>query len=64
MGAFTLGMNSQLPDDIAVRYAMPTADDFHARFSATARRYRYVIYNHPYRPGILRRGDSLSSPAG
>ncbi|WP_278405352.1 tRNA pseudouridine(38-40) synthase TruA [Pseudoalteromonas ruthenica] len=56
MGAFTLGMNSQLPDDIAVRYAMPTADDFHARFSATARRYRYVIYNHPYRPGILRSG--------
>ena len=26
---------------------------FHARFTATARRYRYIIYNHPIRPGIL-----------
>ncbi len=28
-------------------------DDFHARFSATARRYRYVIYNQRYRPAVL-----------
>ena len=27
-------------------------EHFHARFSATARRYRYVIYNHNYRPAI------------
>ena len=26
---------------------------FHARFKATARRYRYVIFNHPVRPAIL-----------
>ncbi|WP_440055562.1 tRNA pseudouridine(38-40) synthase TruA [Pseudoalteromonas sp. T1lg65] len=56
MGAFTLGMNSQLPDDIAVRFAQEVDEQFHARFSATARRYRYVIYNHTYRPGILRSG--------
>ncbi len=56
ISAFTLGMNSQLPDDIAVRFANQVDDEFHARFSATARRYRYIIYNHPYRPGILRSG--------
>ncbi len=55
-GAWTLGLNSNLPDDIAVRWAMPVRDDFHARFSATARRYRYIIVNQPYRPGLLRHG--------
>jgi tRNA pseudouridine38-40 synthase len=30
--------------------------DFHARFSATARRYRYVIYNHRLRPAVLSQG--------
>lgn len=29
-------------------------DDFHARFGAVARRYRYVTLNQPYRPAILR----------
>ncbi|ABM00356.1 tRNA pseudouridine(38-40) synthase TruA [Shewanella amazonensis] len=57
-GAWTLGVNVHLPDDIAVRWAMPVNDDFHARFSATARRYRYVIFNHNFRPGILRKGVS------
>jgi tRNA pseudouridine38-40 synthase len=33
-------------------------DSFHARYSATARRYRYVIYNHQLRPGILASGVS------
>lgn len=31
-------------------------DDFHARFSATARRYRYIIYNHRLRPAVLAKG--------
>lgn len=56
--AWTLGLNSNLPDDIAVRWATRVDDDFHARFSATARRYRYIIYNYRYRPGILRQGIS------
>ena len=34
----------------------PVADDFHARFSATARRYRYIIFNHRYRPAVLQQG--------
>jgi tRNA pseudouridine38-40 synthase len=33
-------------------------DEFHARFSATARRYRYIIYNHSLRPAILANGVS------
>ena len=56
--AWVMGTNAQLPDAIAVRWAKPVPDDFHARFSATARRYRYIIYNHKYRPAILRSGLS------
>ncbi|AUD79001.1 tRNA pseudouridine(38-40) synthase TruA [Kangiella profundi] len=54
--AWTMGANTQLPDDIAVRWAHLVADDFHARFSATARRYRYIIANTPTRPAIARSG--------
>ena len=39
--------------DIAVRWVKAVPDDFHARFSATARRYRYVIYNQRLRPAVL-----------
>jgi tRNA pseudouridine38-40 synthase len=56
--AWTLGVNANLPDDIAVRWVKQVDEDFHARFSATARRYRYIIYNGSFRPGIL--GSGLS----
>ncbi|MDD1782502.1 tRNA pseudouridine(38-40) synthase TruA [Enterovibrio sp. ZSDZ35] len=56
--AWTMGVNTHLPDNIAVRWAKEVPDEFHARFSATARRYRYVIYNNNLRPGILRHGVS------
>jgi len=55
-GAWTLGVNANLPEDIAVRWVKAVPDDFHARFSATARRYRYLIYNQRLRPAILGRG--------
>lgn len=58
MTAWTLGVNAQLPDDIAVRWAKIVDDEFHARFTATARRYRYVIFNEPLRPAILSKGVS------
>ena len=58
IGAWTLGVNTKLPDDIAVRWVKEVDDTFHARFSATARRYRYIIYNSVYRPGILNKGLS------
>lgn len=51
--AWMLGTNVFLPSDISVKWVKETSDDFHARFSATARRYRYVILNNRSRPGIL-----------
>lgn len=48
------GANTLLPDDIAIRWLVPMPSDFHARFSAIARRYRYITLNQPYRPAILR----------
>lgn len=51
--AWIWGTNSHLPSSIVVRWAKHVDYSFHARFSAKARRYRYVIYNHPIRPGIL-----------
>lgn len=50
--AWTMGVNANMPKDIAVRWAKEVPDEFHARFTATARRYRYIIYNHSLRPGI------------
>lgn len=47
------GANSLLPDDIAVRWITQMPDDFHARFKAIARRYRYVTLNQTHRFGIL-----------
>ena len=41
--AWLLGINSNLPDDIAVRWVCPVPDDFHARHSATARTYQYLV---------------------
>ncbi|TNG94262.1 tRNA pseudouridine(38-40) synthase TruA [Pasteurellaceae bacterium USgator11] len=54
--AWTLGVNANLPDDVKVKWVKPVDDDFHARFSATARRYRYLIYNNVLRPAILANG--------
>ena len=50
--AWILGSNSRLPDGIAVTWAQPVADTFHARFSAFGRRYRYVIANRGVRPAL------------
>lgn len=52
--AWLWGTNSHLPKDIRVIWVKPVGDDFHARFSAIARRYRYVIYNHPICPVLGR----------
>lgn len=47
------GVNSLLPDDIALRWIQPMPADFHARFDAIARRYRYITLNQAARPAIL-----------
>lgn len=54
--AWTLGVNANLPGDIAVRWVKDVPADFHARFSATARRYRYIIFNNRLRPAVLQQG--------
>src|SRR5262245_56696442 len=51
--AWVRGANSLLPAGIAVQWATPVADDFHARYSAISRTYRYVLYNHAVRPALL-----------
>ncbi|HVE44116.1 MAG TPA: tRNA pseudouridine(38-40) synthase TruA [Gammaproteobacteria bacterium] len=51
--AWTWGTNSRLPPSVTVCWARQVDFSFHARFSAVSRRYRYIIYNHPVRPGIL-----------
>jgi tRNA pseudouridine38-40 synthase len=54
MHAWLMGGNSQLPDDIRITWAQPTQGDFHARYSAIARAYRYVILNRPMKSALLR----------
>lgn len=43
------GLNAHLPPSIAVRWAQPVADDFHARFSARSRGYVYLLRVDPVR---------------
>lgn len=49
------GANSNLPPDIALSWAAPVDEGFHARYSATGRHYHYVILNRPIRPTYLAR---------
>jgi tRNA pseudouridine38-40 synthase len=51
--AWVRGANSLLPSGIAIQWAAPVADDFHARYSAVSRTYLYVLYNHAVRPALL-----------
>lgn len=48
------GANSFLPKDICVKWGKEMPQEFHARYSAQSRRYRYVIYNGSIRPALLR----------
>jgi tRNA pseudouridine38-40 synthase len=42
-----------LPASIAVRWALPVAAEFHARFVATGRHYTYLLVDRPVRPALL-----------
>ncbi|MDE3735164.1 MULTISPECIES: tRNA pseudouridine(38-40) synthase TruA [Pseudomonas] len=53
MHAWVMGANMNLPGDISVTWAKEMPRAFDARFSAMARRYRYVIYNDPIRPAHM-----------
>lgn len=53
LNAWIRGTNAHLPSSVAIRWAVPVADDFHARFAACGRAYRYVLLNRPQRPALL-----------
>ena len=51
--AWVRGTNTYLPADVAVLWARSVGGDFHARFAALRRRYRYIIVNRSTRPALL-----------
>ncbi|HUJ85504.1 MAG TPA: tRNA pseudouridine(38-40) synthase TruA [Burkholderiales bacterium] len=53
--AWVRGVNALLPDSIAVLWAQPVDDAFHARFSALSRSYRYILLNRAVRPALAAR---------
>lgn len=62
MRSWVLGINRYLTGQtISVLWAHPVNDDFHARFSALRRRYRYVIFSRLVRPTFLHRQVSWDS---
>ncbi len=50
--AWVRGVNALLPDSISVLWAHRVPDEFHARFSAHGRSYRYLLINRAVRPAI------------
>lgn len=52
--ALQQGANSRLPGGVAVLWCQPVPQDFHARYSARARRYRYTILNRRTRAAMHR----------
>ena len=51
--AWVRGVNSHLPDSVAVLWARRVSEDFHARFSAFSRSYSYFLLSAPVRPALL-----------
>jgi len=53
--AWVRGVNAFLPESVAVLWAHPVPAQFHARYSALARTYRYRLINRPVRPALSAR---------
>lgn len=51
--AWIEGANTKLPLDIRISWAKQVPDEFHARYSAGSRHYRYVVYNRRVNSAIL-----------
>lgn len=49
-----IALNAYLPDDIRVLESTRAKPDFHARFHATGKQYRYTVWNHPAMNPLLR----------
>ena len=52
--AWVLGSNTRLPASVRILWAQPVSDEFHARYAARARSYRYRILNRPIPPAMQR----------
>jgi len=52
LSAWVRGVNALLPPPVAVLWAHEVADDFHARYSALSRSYRYELLNRAVRPAL------------
>ncbi len=52
-GAWVRGLNALISDDIAALWVAEVTTDFHARFSAVRRTYRYFLLNREQRPALL-----------
>jgi tRNA pseudouridine38-40 synthase len=50
--AWVRGVNALLPDAVAVLWSHEVPDDFHARYSALSRTYRYQLLNRPVRAAL------------
>jgi tRNA pseudouridine38-40 synthase len=50
--AWVRGVNALLPESVAVQWMRAVDTDFHARFGALERHYRYVLLDHPVRPAL------------
>jgi len=50
-----LAINANLPEDVRIMEARIAAPDFHARFDARGKQYRYYVWNHPAQQPLLRR---------
>ena len=53
--SWIVGGNAQLPPEVRIADGVPVSMDFHARHSASARRYDYVIANTPTAPALWAR---------
>ena len=53
--AWVRGVNAMLPEAVAVLWAQRVSPDFHARYAARSRTYRYVLVNRPVRPALAAR---------
>jgi|ERR1022692_3016277 tRNA pseudouridine38-40 synthase len=49
-----LALNAHLPKDVRVMSATRAAKNFHARFNAAGKQYRYFVWNHPAMNPLLR----------
>jgi tRNA pseudouridine38-40 synthase len=52
LNSWLMGANTNLPKDIALHWIRDVDESFHARYSALARRYQYIIFNRSIRSAL------------